>query len=234
MSFRDDWQDADFAREWDRSLPRTNPIRGEHLSTLVEAIAADWREGDRILDLGIGSGQIEESLFRRLPSACVVGIDSSRAMMEIARERLSPFEGRWRLVERDLGAESQPGIEPGGFRYVVCSQVLHEMPDPAKQRALRTAHRALSQDGLFLLADRSRMEDDYFFHAYSAVWKRWKSAQPATLGNCFGDFLAHYQDKDDYAATVGDYLRWMDELGLKATLLHLELNRFLIAAELRR
>jgi trans-aconitate 2-methyltransferase len=67
------------------------------------------REGISIIDLGCGTGEITEKLLNRLPGSSVVGIDSSREMLQMAKARERPrlsfklcsideIEGRWDLI----------------------------------------------------------------------------------------------------------------------------------------
>ena len=83
----------------------------------------------RLLDLGIGSGLVEEALFERLPDIEVVGIDRSEAMLAQARTR---YRGRANLRLVDGGFEdldsvdARDGLGPP-FEFVICVQALHEV-----------------------------------------------------------------------------------------------------------
>ena len=56
----------------------------------------------RVLDAGCGSGRVTERIAERLPTAEVVGLDSSPSMLAVARERLARFGARVTFVEADL------------------------------------------------------------------------------------------------------------------------------------
>jgi trans-aconitate 2-methyltransferase len=58
----------------------------------------------RVFDLGCGPGNSTELLITRFPQANVIGVDSSRAMLRQARERLSNCV----FVEADLAVWSPP------------------------------------------------------------------------------------------------------------------------------
>ena len=76
------------ARRWDsEDARRTNPDCESQIDLLAALVAESYRDGDRLLDLGVGSGLVEEALFERLPDIRVVGIDLSEAMLERARGR---------------------------------------------------------------------------------------------------------------------------------------------------
>lgn len=88
---------------------------------LVEAVLAemDVRERVRVLDVGTGSGAIAIALASRLPRAEIVGVDISRAALEVARENAARHgvSGRVRLVESDLLG----GLAGEGFDAIVAN-----------------------------------------------------------------------------------------------------------------
>jgi trans-aconitate 2-methyltransferase len=61
------------------------------------------RGDERVLDAGCGTGRLTAELIEALPRGHVVGVDLSRNMLSLARERLwGKFGGRVGLVEADL------------------------------------------------------------------------------------------------------------------------------------
>jgi trans-aconitate 2-methyltransferase len=58
---------------------------------------------ETVLDAGCGSGRVTELLLGRVPHGRVIALDASRAMVEEARRRLVPFDGRVDFVVADLG-----------------------------------------------------------------------------------------------------------------------------------
>ena len=58
---------------------------------------------ETVLDAGCGSGRVTELLLERVPHGRVIALDASGAMVEEARRRLAPFDGRVDFVVADLG-----------------------------------------------------------------------------------------------------------------------------------
>ena len=178
---RDAWHDEGFARHWDsEDALRTNPDRGAQIDLLVALVAESWRDGDRLLDLGVGSGLVEEALFERLPDLRVVGVDHSEAMLAQARAR---HRGRTnlRLVEggfEDLDALDL--LDPLGadgstappFEFVICVQALHEAADDVKRAVFEFVRRRIAPGGLFLVLDRFDYEPFALAPEYRCVWNR--------------------------------------------------------------
>jgi len=82
--------------DWNPELyNRFRSYRAEPFLAILERLSLD--RGERIVDLGCGSGENTLELARRSPDARVLGLDSSPAMVEAARgllERGEPELGR--------------------------------------------------------------------------------------------------------------------------------------------
>jgi trans-aconitate 2-methyltransferase len=94
---RADWNPALYKRFEDE---RTRPARD-----LLAGVAL--AEARQVVDLGCGPGNSTELLVERFPQASVVGIDSSKAMVESARERLP----QCRFEQGDVSSW-QPSVPP--------------------------------------------------------------------------------------------------------------------------
>ncbi len=229
--FRDEWQDPEFAARWDSLPPSTNPVREDQLSVLVSAIARGYRSGDLILDIGMGSGQVEELIFQRLPDAHIVGVDSSQAMLDIAAERLRGYSDQYQAIVHDLRRIGSFRGPDSSCRWIISSQVLHEIPHDAQRGVFSFVAGVLPEDGTFLFADRTTIDPDHFHDAYGAVWDSWKAKSPGLMGESFEEFFEQYRAKMDFTATLDQLISWLRDAGLSATPVHLQLNRFLLAAQ---
>ena len=125
---------------------------------LVPQIFAPWAEdlvetaalrtGERVLDIGCGTGIVARIAARRLGNrGSVVGLDPSAPMLAAARAAATA-EGA--AVEwREGDALDQPFTD-GAFEVVLCQQVLQFFPD--KPRGLREMHRVLRPGGRIVLS----------------------------------------------------------------------------------
>jgi SAM-dependent methyltransferase len=118
---------------------------------LVEQI--DPAPGDRILEIGFGTGSMIRKLSRRQPEAFVAGVDPSGVMISQAsgRNRRAIRQGRVEL--RQAGVSKIPW--PDGTFTVVCeTNTLHNWPDPRTD--LAEVRRVLRPSGRLLLGMRMR------------------------------------------------------------------------------
>lgn len=225
---KDQWNDENFAAEWDKEALLNNPTRAEQLDILVSVVSDIYQQGKVILDLGIGSGLVEELLFAERPDAYIVGIDSSSAMLDIARQRLSRYSEQVTLVEHDLANIQQLTLPSQHYQIVISVQVLHHLPHQAQKDVFRYVFNALEAGGMFLLIDRTAIDEQHFSHVYRAMWNRLERNNEVKSGWSADYFLARLQDKDDYPATLEEQLKWLREVGFTATCLHFHLNRALL------
>jgi trans-aconitate 2-methyltransferase len=83
-----------------------------------------------IVDLGCGPGNITFRMAEAYPGCTVLGIDGSRVMLDIARERLADrpdCAGHVRFVELTLPSAA---ITRGSAAAVVSNSLLHHLHDP--------------------------------------------------------------------------------------------------------
>ena len=64
-----DFTDKKTAQAWDSDTTFYNPTRPQQLDLMLTIIEDAYQPGDTILDLGFGSGLVEERIFRRIPGA---------------------------------------------------------------------------------------------------------------------------------------------------------------------
>jgi SAM-dependent methyltransferase len=138
---------------------QTSPFNALYERPAVLAAAGDVA-GLRVLDAGGGPGVLAAALIAR--GAAVTGIDLSRALLAIARERLGPGVP---LHQADL---TQPLDFPdGSFDLIVSSLVMHYLED--WEPTLRELRRVLTTDGRLVFSThhpfadlRDSGIDDYF------------------------------------------------------------------------
>ena len=97
--------------------------RAEYLSLL------EIGSGQRVLDIGCGSGVIARDVARRVqPNGRVVGIDSSPALIAAARELTTATDGATSITFREGDCRALP-LADDSFDVVIAATVLTHVPD---------------------------------------------------------------------------------------------------------
>jgi ubiquinone/menaquinone biosynthesis C-methylase UbiE len=146
----------------------------------ADAIAP--REGEKILDIGCGTGLLTEEVARRMNSGEVVGIDASAPMIDRARQRHCTPVTRYGLAL----AEDLP-FEPRSFDAVVSALFFHHVNIDLKRRAAREITRVLKPGGRVAVADFVRPWSR-FGRLYAHIG--WLTDSIAVKENVFGAVAA--------------------------------------------
>ncbi len=228
----DAWGNKTFAAAWDDAgNARTNPDRARQLALVADLVAAT--RAARLLDLGIGSAQLESVIARRhggfLDRCRVTGVDSSAAMLDLATRRCE-LEGLPNVELRmgDFARLEDLALDEGPDT-VVCVQALHEVTDASKRRAFAQVAGLMRPGGSFYIADRFRYPGASWLDDWRATWD-WMREGVDTEVMDFDSYHYQYSRKTDYVASVDDYLQWLRDVGLEAHCVYRSFNRAVIAA----
>ena len=209
--------------------PSATPPAPSNSTSCYRSWRAAYRPGAAILDLGIGSGQVETLLFDRLPQARVVGVDGSAAMLALARERLTPAGDRCALIECDFADIAELRLPDRAYQAVISVQALHHAPHAQQRAVVRRAHDVLEPGGLFLLMERVRIDAERLPGVFMAMWERQERGANVKSGWDPARYLQRLHDKADHVAAPEDHLAWLREVGFAAACLDLRLDRALFA-----
>jgi len=123
----------------------------EHILPLVPGITMALKNGIRVLDIGCGRGFAIRFLAKEFPNSEFVGCDLSDEAIEFARDE-AWNESLTNIVfeKRDLTSFDEDAPEEA-FDLITAFDAIHDQARPDK--VLVGIHRALKQDGTFLMQD---------------------------------------------------------------------------------
>lgn len=181
-----------------------------NMSGLQKAMAAqvlpllEFRDDERVLDVGCGEGRIAALVASRVPRGEVVGVDASRDMIAFARRHFSP-DAHPNLRFEVADARALPFTD--AFDLVVSFNALHWVHD--QDPVLRSIRAALKADGraqlrLVTAGDRQSLESVVEGVRKEPPWRRY-----------FADFADPY-----LRLTPEEYVSLAGRNGLRALRVH--------------
>ena len=168
--------------DWDEM--RALELPAQAVEDALLTLFPPGREG-RLLDIGTGTGRVLELLAPRVREA--LGVDASKAMLALARARLSAAEFAHCAVR--LADMYRLPLADRSFDTVVLQMVLHHAEDPAG--AVLEATRVLVPGGRLLvidLAEHDRTE------VTAKLAHRWAGFSDAAINRMFMDAGVEWAD----------------------------------------
>jgi cyclopropane fatty-acyl-phospholipid synthase-like methyltransferase len=136
-----------------------------------------------VLDLGCGPADVTVRLARALPSATLLGVDGSPAMLAPGIERVR-VAGLAHRVHLEHALLPDASLEQRRFGAIVSTSVLHHLGDPAV--LWRTIAACAAPDAAIFVADLVRPRDDA---AVDAIVAAGASGEPPVLVEDFRNSL---------------------------------------------
>ncbi|MGD1003244.1 MAG: class I SAM-dependent methyltransferase [Minisyncoccia bacterium] len=227
---KDEWLAAEFSKQWDvnASTGKGNPTRPEQLDILTSIIANNYHPGNLILDLGFGSGQVEELIWAKKQNIKIVGVDSSEPMIELAKKRLTPHLHNLEIIKKNVAELTRSDVPKGTYQFALSVQVFHELTDSERTKLFKEVYSILEPGGSFLILDRIAIDTNIFSESYETIRNRLEDLSPVKSEKTYEEFRRGLAAKDDQVIPVERYVELLGGAGFKATILHLHLNRALI------
>ena len=138
-------------RDW--LLPLYDPVDrllrgGRDKARLVRQ--AGIRAGERVLDVGCGTGALVLLVAREEPGAELTGIDPDPRALDLARRKAARARVKARF---DRGYCQELPYEAGSFDVVLSSMMIHHLPTEVKRGLFREVARVLAPGGRFHALD---------------------------------------------------------------------------------
>jgi ubiquinone/menaquinone biosynthesis C-methylase UbiE len=108
------------------------------------------RPGDRVLDVGCGTGYFTRLMAQAVaPGGTAHGVDPSGDAIEHARQRVARLDN----CTFDEGVAEALDASDGAYDVVVSSLMIHHLPETLRHRAIGEMSRVLRPGGLVLIAE---------------------------------------------------------------------------------
>lgn len=163
--------------------------------------------GDRILDLGCGTGTLTLMLHRANPASEIVGIDADTKALSISQSKATGHSVRFlQSLSTHLPCANS------SFDKVVCSLFFHHLSDPEKRDTLAEVSRVLAPEGTFHVAEWDTPHDALMRVAFLGV--QLLDGIPNTSAHITGHFLKMLSGAGFLVSRTARYRTVFGSLGL--------------------
>lgn len=153
------WDILDFAAGYDVAAEHIHPYYTEIHKEILKLISFPRQQDFLVVDAGGGSGRFIERFLTRFTQARAIVFDQSEAFLNLAQQRLSPFEKRTNFFLARL-QEDWIGRLPEAPSAIVSMSAVHHLDFHEKPAFYQRCHDALLQDGIFINGDEIRAAND--------------------------------------------------------------------------
>jgi len=154
----------------------------------VAQVMAHTASDARILDLGCGHGHLADFLTRNGHHGDYLGVDSSQALLALARENVEHPAARF--LQADLQLPDWTDSINGSFDIVTAFAVLHHIAgQDARRSLLQGVHDHLTSDGYFIFSCWNFLASDRLrsrIQSWSAIGIKAEDVDP-------GDYLLDWR-----------------------------------------
>ncbi len=202
-----------------------HPTRAEQLDILAAIVADQTQAGDRILDLGMGTGYVAHLILNKRPEIRITGVDLKAESLEAAKNNLAGLGSGHDFVVGNLMEPDGIDLPHADYRIAFSVLTFHDLSDEAKQAVIRWTSEKLAPGGFFLLYDRLRLTEAAAFPLQQTIWRRIEQVHGRGMRTT-ENFEAYLEDlgTDNRPAALLDYFDWFRSAGLEPALLHLHGN----------
>ena len=174
-----------------------------------------------VLDLGCGSGLVAEMVLDRFPTVSLFGLDSSAAMLSLAKDRLARFGERVRLVEGDLISLDRVDA-PTKVAAAIAVQSLHHLDEAQYRGTVGWTFEHLGPGGWFFIIDRLAIPSETLYSPFYGLRERQGQAPNPPDWPGYLEWLAVNGDRP---LPVQGILRLLEAAGFQAAALDVRGDR---------
>lgn len=196
------------AKEYDSEINKTIPFNSTFYEQTIDVIAQCNYPAIRWLDLGCGTGTLEERALTHFPDARFTLLDPSEKMLSQAKRKLSAYDFDY------ICGKSTDIVFENEFDVVTAIQSHHYMATEERALAIEKVFHALKKDGIFVCFENVVPADDAIKKRELLRWGRYQQRQ----GKTAEEALEHNArcGVNYFPITVEQHIQLLQKTGFRA------------------
>ena len=156
------------AKEYDQKINNTIPYYSEFYNQTIDVVEQRDFENMKWLDLGCGTGSLEELAYQRFSDVEFVLLDPSEKMLEQAKAKLKNESIQY-ICDSSVSIEFS-----NRFDVVTAIQSHHYLHEPERRKATECVYQALKKDGIYICFENIIPEDEELKKSELLRWGRYQ------------------------------------------------------------
>ena len=142
--------DEEVASVFDDMLDRSVPFYKENLNLQIEILKNFLNDHDKVVDLGSSTGTFLIELAKKYDKKLnLIGIDSSKAMIENARKKAKAFGANILFLEKDF-----LNYDFSGSNAIIANYTIQFIRPLKREKLIKKIYNSLNENGLFLMSEK--------------------------------------------------------------------------------
>lgn len=196
--------------EYDIKIEKWIPKYQEMQDIIVSLLSFKKNTPIKVLDLGIGTGNLSLKLLQRFPRAKIIGIDKDEEMLKVASKKLGRLASKVELIKGSFS--DFPPKEK--YDAVISLLSIHHLTDSQKRRLLKRIYQALKPRGIFINGDFVISDSNYVNKRSAKMEEEFMKShgvkEPGLLSSG-GKICA----EDDIPTTIENQIKWLKQVRFK-------------------
>ncbi len=204
------------AREYNIKIKKAVPKYQEMIEIIVSLLPFKKKTKIKILDLGIGTGNLSLKVLQQFPKAEISGIDKNEKMLKIASKRLKRLSSKIELIKEDFSSF----LPKEKYDAIISLLAIHHLTDFQKRKLFKRIYQILKPKGIFINGDFILSNSDFINKKSVKIeekflkYQKVKKVTLLTLKSIEGKICPE-SDACDIPTTLENQIKWLKQIGFK-------------------